>query len=191
MDSGRLTARQTRALRGGAGAAVATLVAATAHTVAGGGAPPAWLLLAVTLLAWPIAVGLTGRGPSVRRTALVVTATQVLLHAAFASIGTTDPVMTAHVHGETFALAVGSSAPIAVDPAMAVGHALAAALTVFLLAHGERMLRALADGMRELLPRVAVRPLRPAVPPLPAVPAPRSGAVALLHTPLSRRGPPA
>ncbi len=191
MERVRLTARQTRALRGGAGAAVATLVAATAHTVSGGGAPPVWLLLAVTLLAWPIAVSLTGRTPSAWRTALVVTATQLLLHAAFASIGTADPVLTGHVHGESVVLAVGSSAAIVLDPVMTVGHALAAAVTVVLLAHGERMLRALADGMRELLPRVAVRPLLPAVPALCAAAAPRVGGVPLLLTPLSRRGPPA
>ena len=44
-------------------ASVAVVVSATAHTLSGGGAPPAWLLVAVALLATPVAVALVGDRP--------------------------------------------------------------------------------------------------------------------------------
>ena len=56
-----MTPRHVRALRGTAAAWVATVVAATAHTLAGGGAPSPALVAAVGILASPFAVGLIGR----------------------------------------------------------------------------------------------------------------------------------
>ena len=74
---------------------------------------------------------------------------------------------------------------------MMLGHAIAAVVTVVLLARGERMLAALARGIRRLLPRPAA-PTR--VPRAPRVRALAPLPVTLPTLPpfsLSRRGPPA
>ena len=85
MHSVRREGRRARAARGALAAAIAIATAATAHTLAGDGAPPVWLLLAVTALAAPLAVWLTGRALSTWRTAAIVILSQTLLHAAFAA----------------------------------------------------------------------------------------------------------
>jgi len=73
---------------------------------------------------------------------------------------------------------------------MTLGHALAAVLTVVALAWGERMLRAIARGIRRLL-RVLPEPAPHRTLP-PAVFLPRRTAIAAVffHS-VSRRGPPA
>lgn len=190
-----------RAGRGTAGAAVATTVAATAHTLSGGQAPPAWLLLAVIALAAPLAVALTGRRPALWRTSAVVAASQLLLHFAFATVGTAAPAggHGGHVHGAAIILgeapastAAGlGTALFALDPLMIAGHALAAVVTIALVTRGERALATIAAGLRRLAARVDVAvPLLPAVP-RPVAPARPTPAAAVFLVTLSRRGPPA
>lgn len=179
-----------RVARGCTATAVATLIAATAHTLSGGGAPPFWLLVAATLLAAPLAVWLVGRTPALWRTATAVAASQALLHTAFAAIGTDAPASAArHDHG---AVVLGAgSAVAALDPGMVAGHALAALVTTALLAWGERMLRGIGRGLRRLLRRLPDGAA--AFPPVPARAVPLSfPAILRVHlASLSRRGPPA
>lgn len=187
--------RGTRALRGTIGAAVATTVAATAHTLSGGTAPPLWLLLAVTLLAAPVAVACTGRRPSLWRTSTVVAISQLLLHVAFATVGATGPGGAAgHVHGTAVLLqdsAVGGGTALAIDPLMAAGHALAAVVTILLISHGERAVRTIAAGLRELAARIAI-PSSALPVGVPALAFGRAAPIAAVRvTSLSGRGPPA
>ena len=175
-----MRARRLRVLRGSAAAFVATILASPAHTLSGGGAPPLWLLLAVTVLAVPIAVALIGRRPSLPRLAGTVAVAQIMLHTAFAAVGTDAP---ATLHGHDVALAP-------TDAGMTAGHAVAAVVTTFLLATGERMLAATARGIRRVLRAPDPRALPVAAPPRPVSWRPRLHAVLIL-TSLSRRGPPA
>lgn len=182
-----MRARRLRVLRGSGAAFVATTIAATAHTVSGGGAPPAWLLLAVIILATPIAATLIGARPSAWRLTAAVAAAQVLLHTAFAAIGTDAPAAL-HGHSHDLISLAAVAAPGAAS--MTAGHLIAAALTIALLATGERMLTALARGIRRHLrvPSVTVRPIAAVVRQDFAHPRPHS---ALVLTSVSRRGPPA
>lgn len=184
--------RQVRALRGTAAAVVATLVAATAHTLSGGGAPHPFLVVSVAALASPIAVWLAGRRPAWWRTALVVTGAQALFHGAFALAGDARPLVPSHAHlsHQVPASAVGASPDG--DPAMIVGHVIAALVTIMAVGHGERLLQRLGRGIRHLAARVTA-----------ALPAPLAlpRTIATADAPprpqrhhrfaLSRRGPPA
>lgn len=197
----RTASRRRRALRGAAAAAVATIVAGTAHTLAGGGAPPWWLLLSLALLTSPAAVWLVGRRPSVAGTAAAVVAAQLALHVAFAAVGTGDPASVpgaGHSAGHAISPAVmaelgrslASGSHLHLDAGMIAAHLIAAVATVLLLAHGERVVRAIARGIRRVLSRAL-----PVVPP-PVMPAYRQGAplapaAAVFLSVLSRRGPPA
>lgn len=192
-----VNARQSRALRGTMAAGIATILAATAHTLAGDGAPPPALLLAVGILATPPAVLLVGRRLALWRVAAAVLLSQVYFHIAFVLAGSPGSVAAApagHVHGVSIILmampgmAHGSLIP---DAPMLVAHTLAAVLTVFSLHRGERIVRRIVDGIRRLLRPQWVTPLSPfSVPPVanagPIVLRPR----AVLSS-VSRRGPPA
>lgn len=196
MDSARTTARArraSRALRAGAASGVSTVIAATAHTLAGAGAPPWWLVLAVALLAWPAAVWLVGRRLTIAGTSAAVLVAQSLLHLAFAAVGTAAPQSPVpHVghHAGQASLAVAEVGHLHLDLGMIIAHVLAAALTVAVLTRGERVLRRIARGVRRLLSRAAATPALPSVPLMRAfrtdVPA-----VRLFLSALSRRGPPA
>ncbi|MCR2816022.1 hypothetical protein [Microbacterium jiangjiandongii] len=187
-----MTTRQARTLRGAAAAGVATLVAATAHTLSGGGAPDPLLVLAVACLATPPAVLLSGGRSSLWRTALVVAAAQALFHGAFALAGDARALPGgghAHHHtGDIVASAVGTVTPV--DP-MPLGHLVAAVVTIAALRHGERLLRRLGRGILRLTSRRL-----PALRPLPAAPTAPTAHCARLRprrptpSPLSRRGPP-
>lgn len=191
VTPGARDTRRGRAIRAGAAAAVATVAAAAAHTVAGGSAPPPWLVAAVILLAWPVALVIVGRAASAPRTGLAVVAAQAMLHGAFAMVGDAAP-SAAGAHGHLHApllLAPGAASP-APDAAMLGGHAIAAVVTVLAVCHGERMLRAVAAGIRSLLRRTLPTSPHPAVPlavPATVAPAP---VPALFVSDLSRRGPP-
>jgi len=186
-----VTPRHVRALRGTAAAWVATVVAATAHTLAGGGAPAPSLVAAVGILAAPFGVAVVGRRLSAWRVGATVLASQALFHLAFAITAGADP-SAAHSH-HVRVLVGGGIAPVALpDAPMLVAHVLAASATVAGLCGGERMLRALGRGIRSVLARARV--IVPA-PPVPALvtaerqrPAPAARTVL---SGLSRRGPPA
>ncbi len=184
-----MATRQQRALRGAAATTVATLVAATAHTLGGGGAPPWWLVAAVILLTAPLAVWLVGRRLTLRGTASAVVAAQALLHVAFAAIGTQAPLAGAGHHHATASLGLGGT-HVHLDAGMIAAHGLAAVVTIVLLIRGERLLRAIARGLRRLLAPAAPTPALPtAHAALTVRPAPVLAPVFL--SAMSRRGPPA
>ncbi|MDJ1113058.1 hypothetical protein [Microbacterium dauci] len=190
MDPRPADTRSVRVVRAGAASMVATLVAAVAHTFSGGEAPPAWLMLAVATLAWPIALVLVGRRPSLLRTAAAVAAAQALLHTAFAMVGTRAPDgFTAHVHHGA-PLVLGPGGAIDVDTAMVIGHVAAAAVTTVLLCHGERMLRAIGRGIRSALPVTTHAVLAPVALPRLANVTAEPTPLPALRSGLSRRGPP-
>jgi hypothetical protein len=184
-----VTQRHARALRGTVAAAVATVIAATAHTLAGGGAPSPALVAAVGILAAPAAVALAGRRLSPWRVGMIVLASQALFHLAFAITAGADPTAP-HAH-HTMVLA-GGVTPVALpDAPMLVAHALAAIATAAGLYGGERMLRALGRGIHAILSRARVSAPLPVVPRLVAstrVRESRPARIALSG--LSRRGPP-
>ncbi|MFC8680867.1 hypothetical protein ACFT30_05045 [Microbacterium ureisolvens] len=183
-----MTPRHVRALRGTAAAWVATIVAATAHTLAGGGAPSPALVATVGILASPFAVALIGRRLTGWRIGVTVLASQAFFHGAFALTAGADP---AALHGHHVTHLGGDLSAVALpDAPMLLAHVLAAALTVFALHGGERMLRALGRGIRSLFSRARVAPL-PSLPrPVAVGAAPRHVAARIVLSDLSRRGPP-
>lgn len=193
-----MNARQQRTLRGLAAAFVATLVSATAHTLAGGGAGSPLLLAGVAVLASPVAVALVGRRPSAQRLALAVAVSQALFHAVFAITfpvaGSGSAPADAHVHGAALAPLVPVAqhhAALIPDAPMLLAHAVAAAITVALLARGERMLRTIARGIRELVARhVSPVPLVPVALPRPRAVVLAPAVLRRIAADIVRRGPP-
>ena len=182
--------RRARALRGTASAAIATVFAATAHTISGGLAP-LWLIVVATALAAPAAVWLVGRAPSAWRTGLVVLASQGLFHTFFSIAGSADPTAPlSHIHGATMTALAPLPHLHAVGTNMTATHVLAAAVTVATLVAGERLVRLIHRGIRRFVrlmsPSVRARTplLRAAVGSARVVPARR------LRSSLSLRGPP-
>ncbi|MDN3497291.1 hypothetical protein QL996_15230, partial [Planococcus sp. APC 4015] len=149
-------ARHSRTLRGITAAAVATWLAAVSHTLGGGTAPDAALLLVVTALAAPLGVALAGRRLGLVRLTLTVVATQLLLHVAFAWTAGLDPTAGGtHVHGG--ALVTGDqTTTLLPDLGMTLAHVLAALVTIALLRRGERAMRSVARGLRDLVARLVV-----------------------------------
>lgn len=174
---------------------LATVVAAAAHTLAGGGAPSPLFCAVVAALAVPGATALASPRPALWRTTLAVGGSQLLFHLAFAATGDLGAwdAPAAHVHGAPLVL-TSTAAPSSdsAGPVMTAAHVLAAALTILAVHRGERAVRAVAQWLPRLLPRVAavartpVRSAPRAVPVAAPTLRPRRciGAV-------SRRGPPA
>lgn len=186
-----MTPRHVRTVRGAAAAWVATIVAATSHTLAGGGAPAPVLIAVVGILAWPAGIALVGRRLSVGRIAAAVVSSQLLFHVAFAVAAGADPsAATGHLHHLVLD-GGGLAVTLVPDAPMLLAHALAAVATLLGLYGGERMLRALGRGIRSVLQRAAVAPHAPRVVVRRAVAglavAPSRGVVL---SDLSRRGPP-
>ncbi|WP_239498542.1 hypothetical protein [Microbacterium sp. PM5] len=192
----RSMSRRVRALRGTSAAAIATTIASTGHTFGGADAPPLWLIVAVTILASPVAVALVGRRRSLPRTAAAIAAAQIALHTVFAEVGPASlpAAGTGHVHG---ALTVGPTAADAGHHAahftlgMLIAHVLAAVTTVALVSYGEQLLAVLGRGIRRVLsrPRAVAPPAFPWVV-LPSF-APRVARDKAHLSVLTRRGPPA
>lgn len=187
-----MTTRQLRALRGTAAATIATLVAATAHTLSGGGAPHPLLVIAVAALAAPPAVWLAGRRPAWWRTAGIVAGAQALFHGAFALVGDAHPVTSTHAHHAHAALApLPATVMTDADATMTVGHMIAAVVTILAVLRGEQLLRRIARGIRRRLARLTA-----ALPPPVARPRPLTACQAPRRvrrpttSALSRRGPP-
>ena len=193
IGAGGESARRRRAARGVASASVATVLAATAHTI-GGGVAPAWLIAATVLLVSPLAVWLVGRAPSLRRTGLVVVASQGFFHVFFAAAGSADPsAAVAHQHaasGTAPILGVAADHAHALSAGMVATHLIAAALTVAALVVGERVVGAVRRGIRRI-----VRFFSPVAPPSracrPSAARRRRFAPARrIRSALSLRGPP-
>lgn len=189
-----MTRRQVRALRGAAAAAIAVLFASTAHTLSGGDAPPLWLIVGITILATPLCIALVGGRRSVPRLAAAVAVAQVALHAAFAAVGTAAPSAAAGHHHDVMLMSGPAVGPAgALDPAgaMMFGHAVAALVTLLVLAWGERTMAAIANGVRRVLRRTAEpTAVRPLSAPAPSPTLRDDIAAASFLTSVIRRGPP-
>nr|WP_274637516.1 hypothetical protein [Microbacterium bovistercoris] len=166
--------RSARAVRGVTAALVTALVAATAHTFAGGGAPSPLLVGIAVILAAPLAVALVGRRGSAVRTAAAVAAAQGVFHLAFALFAdpgavtyTAAPGMVGHAAAHTTmtmtTLHGAGSHDMSPGSPMILAHLVAALVTFALLWRGERMLRALGRGIRRLVPLLVIAPWRPEV----------------------------
>ncbi|MEJ1156350.1 MULTISPECIES: hypothetical protein [Microbacterium] len=194
-----MTARHYRALRGATAAWVATIIAATSHTLSGGGAPHPLLVVALAILLSPVAVAIAGRRLALWRMTATVLASQMVFHLAFAmtsgasaSSGTVEAATSTHAHHVLGSFSSAGVAGIFPDAAMLAGHLTAAIVTVAGLYFGGRMLRTLGRGVRSIFARAhALIPLdslpcaHPAARVLPTL-----RAITLLSD-VSRRGPPA
>lgn len=182
-------------MRGTAAAVIATLVAATGHTLSGGGAPDPLLVAAVACLAAPFAVLLAGRRSTLVGTALVVSGAQALFHGAFALVDDARPLPgTGHAHVPIPAadLAAAAAAAPAEPSAMPLGHLLAAVVTIAAVRHGEQLLRRLSRGILRRTSRHLPVLRQTAAPTL--APTARDRVLRPRHiaqSSLSRRGPPA
>jgi hypothetical protein len=150
-----MTSRTTRVVRGLSAAAVALFVAAFSHVAAGGAAPgQAGAALAAAFSAI-VCVALAGRSLSVTRLSIAVLISQFVFHLLFgvgAGSGSGLTLTTSHHHGQPVSSLVPDAAGGAVSAAavhshgggwMWLGHAVAAVLTIALLARGEVALRRL------------------------------------------------
>ncbi|MBO0980618.1 hypothetical protein [Microbacterium sp. SD291] len=191
-----MNSRQLRLVRAASASSVATLVAATSHTIAGGAAPHPLLMLAMATVLVPPAAFLIGARASRSRLALTVLASQAAFHLVFQVLGSpTGGAVTGgggeHAHHQDLTSLGPVLASASPDAAMLTGHVIAAVLTSALLWRGESMVRIVAGWMLALLrhPVALIRPAheRPAsllcdIHPL---------VDAVVRTTVSRRGPPA
>lgn len=194
-----MSPRHLRVVRGSTAAAVATLLAATSHTVGGGGAPSLVLVGTLAILVTPIAIAMIGTALSAWRVGVTVLAAQVLFHAAFAmtaGVGAAGDVSTGttggHAHHVVLSLDASSATVLLPDAVMTLSHTAAALLTMAALYCGERMLRGLGRGIRSIFARaqlVAPRAI-PAVRPV-LTPTARILVARTVLSDVSRRGPPA
>jgi hypothetical protein len=184
-----------RVVRGAVFSVVATLLAAAAHALAGGGAPSPLFCAVVAVLATPPATALAGGRFSVARTIAAVAASQVVYHAAFVLVGDLGRwgATTGHVHATMPLPMTAPDAGVAADPAMVLAHGLAALVTTACILRGERAVRAVLARLPRLRPAAATTfsgiplPRSLALPETTtSLPRPRIGASSL-----SRRGPPA
>ncbi|MFB2557213.1 hypothetical protein [Herbiconiux liangxiaofengii] len=153
-----MSSRTTRVVRGLSAAAVAVFLAAFSHVVAGGGAPGqagAALALAFSAL---VCIGLSGRTLSVPRLAGAVLISQFAFHLLFevgSGEGSGLTVAVQHHQGHSLTTLVpdavtGSADQLATVAShshlaglMWISHAVAAVVTIALLARGELVLRRL------------------------------------------------
>ena len=185
-----MTSRQLRLLRAAAASSIATLLAASSHTLAGGAAPHPLLVLAISVLLVPLASLLIGARVSKPRVALTVLVSQAVFHVVFQLLGapTGSTIALGHHHD----LIPLGAVTIAALPALAMiaGHIAAAVATTALLWHGEALVRGIACWVLALARRAAApapaehrRPAELVSHRHPLVDNARSAAV-------SRRGPP-
>jgi len=149
-----MTARAARLVRGWAGAFAATAVAAASHVLGGGAAPEPALVLFCLAVSGMVSCLLAGRGLSLPRLAAAVAFSQGLFHLIF-SFGSAPAAVGAHSghahHAGTPLADAATAAASATAPAhglmMWLSHALAAAATVWIVAHGERTLVRLIEAL--------------------------------------------
>jgi hypothetical protein len=169
------------------------LLAAVAHTLAGGGAPSPLFCVVAAALATPVAMLVAGPRARAWRTAAAVAASQAVFHGAFTllgDLGRWEASSSGHLHTAHLPLASPENiAPL--DASMIAAHAAAALVSALVVLRGERAVVAVWRWVREhLIPaRPGVRqPLLPRIPAAPLRNVPRT--VRVVTQPLTRRGPP-
>jgi hypothetical protein len=150
--------RWSRVARGFGAAGISTIVAATAHGLAGGGFPAA-IALGFTIMFGGLAgMLLAGRPLGRWRLGILVTASQLIFHGLFSLFGSASGsarIVETHGGHHSSYLFIGG-APEATAPAdMSLMHIVAAAASYGLIRHGLRVLARLAT-----LATVVVAPLR-------------------------------
>ena len=187
--------RAARLARGWAIGSVATLVAAISHTAAGGAAPSPLAVVLGMVFAGLVGTALIGRRAGVIRMSAIVAISQVAFHLGF-SVLSTGPVSVVSSGMHHHLVTMAASTPMAhvhTDPAMWVGHAIAAALTIAYLRRVERSVWTVLETVgRALLRRVttvvaARRALASDIGTVSQIPVPRPSRLA---DAISRRGPP-
>ncbi|WAB83076.1 hypothetical protein OVN20_08170 [Microcella daejeonensis] len=201
--------RRARAAASLVVAALAIVVTAVGHGLAGGAVPhPVALLLGLVATAL-VGILVIGPRPTASRLALGVSVDQLLLHGLFTALGTAAAPAPAALAPASRAAHASHAAPALMpthssggdallallDPVMAGHHALAGVVVLALLLRGRASLIAAFTALelrisRALTPLDALRaPVTPRPVAIPAAPAaPRS---ALAPRPERRRGPPA
>ncbi len=183
--------RSARTLRAVVSALVSTHVAAGFHVVGGGDTPGLVTMLLVVAAATLVCLAVARARLSLPRLAVSVIASQAAFHLLFQVTGTSS-TLAAHSHAAVDA--IGAAPPTHHPAPMAVSHLLAAAVTVLLLAYGERSVLAVAHVVARLVWRPAARiaAIVPAADPrllvLPTSVERRP--YPLVATPVLRRGPP-
>ncbi|WEK59527.1 MAG: hypothetical protein P0Y60_08980 [Candidatus Microbacterium colombiense] len=194
-----MTSRQTRLVRAFVVSAAATLIAAVSHTIGGGAAPHALLIVAVSVFITPVAALVIGDRRSRTRTALTVALTQGVFHAVFQLLGSPTSSTAgasgadSHTHHVALALltpAAATGATAAPGAMMLGAHIVAAAITMLMVWHGDALLRSITEWMQALLrPRaVGAHPAHRRPPRLRSVDIQAHGI--RLSAAVSRRGPP-
>ena len=193
-----MRARRIRVARGSAAAAAATFFAAFSHVVSGAEVPGLFALVAASVLAVFLCIALAGRTLSTWRLTASVVLSQLGYHLLFALVPASTGTITTGTghHADMVMMTTDATAHVhaSASPAMWLGHALAAAVTIAALLHGERLFFALFDtlrlGVRVLLVGIRVAPVpRPAMPDadwLPILGAPQR----VLLSAMRHRGPP-
>lgn len=190
--------RVSRVSRATLAASVATFAALLSHVVAGGAVPGLLGIAVPWLLSLAVCTMLTGRRLSLLRLSIAVPLSQSLFHSLFVVGATGGEPIAPHTHHASLALVPQTTLLAPVDPAMWIGHAVAAIVTVALVHRGERTMAALAVVAANLTAwlrrRVWMPPALTGLP-APARPHPAAEVVPPLHPRLGadavdRRGPP-
>lgn len=190
-----MNARQLRLVRAAGVSSVATLLAALSHTLGGGAAPHALLIVAVATLLTPLSALLVGVRQSRSRVAAAVILGQGAFHLVFQALGAptgASRIAGGHAQHHLDLALLDPAAPMAAPGTMMlVAHAVAAILTTGLVWHGEAVLRNIARWVDAILRHAApVAPIRHRRPPrLRSITVPSFDAAISAAVP--RRGPPA
>ncbi|UTX52216.1 hypothetical protein [Leucobacter aridicollis] len=153
--------RQARTARGAMGAALATVLAAASHSLAGGEVS-GFAVVVTAIIALPVCVLLAGRVGSLWRVGLAVGASQFLYHWAFAgigasasfSLGASFPMGSHAAHLSSLQLFVPDVVEAgSADTLMWALHAVAAGVSTILISRGERAVLALGRSLRRVLPQ--------------------------------------
>ncbi|QNN63790.1 hypothetical protein H9L06_00220 [Leucobacter denitrificans] len=193
--------RATRTGRGMLFAAIATVLAAASHALAGGTVTPIAMLV-TAIIALPLCVALAGRSGSVWRVAIAVGVSQFFYHWVFAGIGASTSTASgpigdfpagshaAHLAAlEQFVPRVIEAG--AADATMWILHGLAAIISAAFIARGERAIMALGSMLGRAFPHaIAPTEILAPVPQIVSIDAPALRVQLLTRCARTLRGPP-
>jgi hypothetical protein len=150
--------RWSRVARGFGATGISTIVAATAHGVAGGGFPAAIALGFAILFGGLVGMLLAGRPLGRVRLAATVVTAQLIFHGLFSFFGSaagSARIVQTHGGHHSSYLFVGDTTDAAVPADMTLMHLVAAIASYALIRHGVRVLARLIE-----LAAMIIEPLR-------------------------------
>jgi hypothetical protein len=202
-----MTTRWARVARGSVAALLSVFVAAFSHVIGGGTQPNAFALVACVVLATVACVALAGKRMSLPRLSISVGFSQFLFHGLFSLWSSPTmsslamPIATSHHPADGRMLMSitpmpAIAPPMATDPGMWLGHAIAAVITIAALRYGEKAFWGLFEIAQLWIGALTSRPTRGPLPfgTRPAIAAavptflPRD--LVLFLSPMRHRGPP-